>query len=81
MIKDIKNLFEHEDEDYYKPVRVGNFWSKNYIKYESNDERNKARSVEEYLNKIKPFIKDIINIKKPDTWKIQLTIATNFYFF
>ena len=36
-------------------------------------------SVEEYLNKIKPCLKDIINIlKKSDTWKIQLTIANNF---
>ena len=33
-------------------------------------------SVEEYLNKISPYLKDIINnLKKSDTWKIQLTIA------
>ena len=33
IIRDIKNLFEHEgeQENYYKPVRVSNFWSKNYI--------------------------------------------------
>ena len=24
--RDIKNLFGHEEEDYYKPIRVGNFW-------------------------------------------------------
>ena len=24
-MKDVRNLFEHEEEDYYKPVRVGNF--------------------------------------------------------
>ena len=36
-------------------------------------------SVEEYLNKIRPCLKDIINsIKKADTWKIQLIIANNF---
>ena len=28
VIRDIRNLFEHEEEDYYKPVRVG-FWSNN----------------------------------------------------
>ena len=28
------NLFEHETEkNYYKPVRVSNFWSKNFIEY------------------------------------------------
>ena len=37
-IKD-KNLFKHEEEEnYYKPVRVSNFWSNNYIEYESNDD-------------------------------------------
>ena len=25
----IKNLFQHEEEDYYKPVRIDNFWSNN----------------------------------------------------
>ena len=38
-------------------------------------------SVEEYLNKIRPYLKDIINnLKKSDTWKIQLTIANKFFF-
>ena len=36
IIRYIRNLFEQEKEDYYKPVRVGKLWSKNYIKYESN---------------------------------------------
>ena len=46
MVRDIRNLFEHEEEDYYKPVRVGNSRSKNYIEYESNGDRNKTLSVE-----------------------------------
>ena len=42
----------------------------------------KKLSIEEYLNKIKPYLKDIINnLKKSDMWKIQLTIAINFIFF
>ena len=49
------------------------------MEYESNGDRNKTLSVEEYLNKIRPHLKDIINrLKKSDTWKIQLTIANNF---
>ena len=56
------------------------FWSKNYIEYESNGDRNKALSVEEFLNKIRPYLKDIINnLKKSNTWKIQLTLSTFFY--
>ena len=76
-MKDIRNLFEHEEEkDYY---RVGNVWSNNYIEYESNGDRNKTLSIEEYLNKIRLYLKYIINhFKKSDTWKIQLTIAINF---
>ena len=45
----IENLFEREEEkNYYKP-RVSNFWIKNYIKYESNGDRNKTLPVEECL--------------------------------
>ena len=58
-------------KNYYKPVRVSNFWSNRYIEY---DDRNKTLSVEEYLNKIIPYLKDIINnLKKSNTLKIQLT--------
>ena len=39
-------------------VRVNNFWSNNYIEYESNGDNNKVWSVEEYLNKIGPYLKD-----------------------
>ena len=49
-------------------MRVSNFWSDNYIKYESNSDRNKTLSVEEYLDKCRPYLKDIINnLKKSDT--------------
>ena len=48
-------------EDCYKPVTVSNFWSNNYIEYESKSDRNKRRSLEEYLNKIIPYLKGIIN--------------------
>ena len=51
----------------------------NYIEYESNGDRNKTLSIEEYLNKIRPYLKDSINnLKKSDTWKLQLTITINF---
>ena len=44
ILRDIKNLFQHEEEEnYYKPVRVSNFWSNNYIEYKSNSDRNKIR--------------------------------------
>ena len=79
ILRNIKNLIKHEEKIHYKPGRVNNFWSKNYIEYRSNSYRNKALSVQEYLNKISPYLKDIINnLKKSGTRKIQLTIASNF---
>ena len=35
--------------------------SSNYIEYESNGDRNKTLSIKEYLYKITPYIKDILN--------------------
>ena len=32
MMRDINKRFEKTGEQYYKPVRVVNFYSKNYIK-------------------------------------------------
>ena len=55
ILKDIKNPFEHkEEENFYKPVTVSNLWSNNYIEYESIGDRSKTLSVEEYPEKIKP---------------------------
>ena len=42
-------------------MRVNTFWSTNYFEYESNGNRNKILSVEKYLNKIRSYLKDIIN--------------------
>ena len=75
---DFRSLFEH-DEGYQKPVRVGNLQSNNYIQYESNGDRNKTLSIEEYFNKIRPYLKDIKNdFNKSDTWEIELTIELSF---
>ena len=51
----IKNLFEYEEEEEnYKTTRVSNFWSNDYVEYESNSDRNK-----EYLHKIRSYLKGI----------------------
>ena len=37
------------------------------------------KSVEEYLNKIRSYLRDLVNdLKQSHTWKIQLTITINF---
>ena len=61
-------------------IRVGNFLNNNYIEYESNDDRNKNLSINKYLDKIKPYLKNIITDRqKSDSWKIQLTVAIDFF--
>ena len=55
LIRDIRTLFEQEEEDYNKPKGVNNFWNNNYIEYESNGDKNRNLSLDEYLNKIKPY--------------------------
>ena len=56
----LKIFFEHEQEE----TSNSNFWSNNYIEYGTNSDRNKTLSVEEYLDKIRPYLKDIIIISK-----------------
>ena len=55
IIRDIGKLFESENEedDYYIPVRVGNFRSNSYIDYENNVIEIKRYQLKSILTKIK----------------------------
>ena len=78
IISDIRTLFEQE-ENYYRPKRVSNFWNNDYIEYESNGDKNRNLSMDECLNKIEPYLMNIIiDFQNSDTCKIQLAIAINF---
>ena len=59
MLRNSKNLsqYEKEEKHYYKPARVNKLGSNNYIEYKSNGDKNGILPVEEYLNKIKPYLK------------------------
>ena len=56
ILRDIRNLFEREEEYYCKPVRAGDFWSNSYIEYKSKNDR-KTLSPTKYLNKIRPYLR------------------------
>ena len=92
-IGSIRTLFKEFDRDYYKPIRTdGGFAGRNnnYIEYTSKGDRYENLSPEEYLDMIRPYLRDLINEHKPidesndddddddDTdraeWKIQLTM-------
>ena len=48
------------DDNYYKPKRVSNVCNNNYVEYESYRDRNINLSLDEYLDKIRPYLRDII---------------------
>ena len=68
---------------YERGVKQNTIWRKNFwnnnIEYKSNGDSNKDLTIEEYLDKLKPYLKDIIiDLQNSDTWKIQLTISISF---
>ena len=67
------------DEDYYKPIKTNGAFNENYMEYESRGDKDRNLSLEDYLNIIMPFLKDMINnLKNYGVWKIQLTMRINF---
>ena len=65
IVRDIRTLFEQEDDaDYFERKRVSNFLNNNYIEYESNGDRNKNLSLDRYLDKIEPHLRDVITDRK-----------------
>ena len=81
------------DRDYYKPVRTYSGFADrndNYIEYTSNADRYENLSPKEYLNVIRPYLRDLTDEHKPimelnnnnnndrAEWKIQLIIKNNF---
>ena len=76
IIKDIRTLFEEEEEGYYEPKRLSNFGNNNYIECESNDDQSRNLSLAEYFNEIKAYLRTIIiNLQNSDAQKIELIIA------
>ena len=80
VIRCIRKLFQQQQEEhYYKPERVSNFWNNSYIEFESNGDRNRNVSLDELINKIKSYLRNIIiDLQNSDALKIQLTTAINF---
>ena len=78
---DIRTLYQSYKEDYYKPVRIGNAFSSNYIEYESNGDKDKTLFTDDYLDIIKQYLSDIINdYKTEDESEIRLIMIINFIF-
>ena len=69
-IGSIRTLFEELDSDYYKPIRTDDGFTgkkNNYIEYKSNGDRYENLSPKQYLDMIRPYLRDLINNHKTST--------------
>ena len=60
-LRDIENVFDNIEDDYYKPILVKSSFNENYKYYKSRGDKEKKLSVEQYLKMIKPYLIDSIN--------------------
>ena len=77
-----KIFMDMRTEVCYKPIITGNTFSSNYIEYESNGDKGKTLLIEDYLNKIKPYLIDLINyLKTQGEWIMGSWIIDNGTYF
>ena len=73
-IENIRDLFSILD---YEPVLTKSGFDNNYLEYMSNG--NNSLSFNEYLELIKPYLYDLINVyKAKGEWKLQLSVEISF---
>ena len=91
-IGSIRRLFRSH-RDYYKPIRTDDSFGgrrNNYIEYTSRRDRYEYLSPERHLDKIRSYLRDLINDHKPTTelnsnndesgeWKFQLVMQKLYF--
>ena len=67
------------EEDYYKPTEVKSAFDGSYMLYESRGDKDAKLALYQYFDKIKPYLKDMIDgYKSKGEWKIQLSMQIIF---
>ena len=73
-IENIRDLFSILD---YEPILIKSGFDNNYLEYMSNG--NNSLSFNKYLELIKPYLYDLINVSKvKGEWKLQLSAEISF---
>ena len=73
---------ELNEEDYYEPKEIKSAFDGSYILYESRGDKDAKLALYDYFDKIKPYLKDIINdYTSKGEWKIQITMRIIFVSF
>ena len=74
-IEDVRDLFSILD---YEPILIKTGFNNNYLEYMSNG--NNSLSFNEYLELIKPYLNDLINVyKAKGEWKLQMSVEISFF--
>ena len=67
----LDGLREEIKRNYYKPIRTKGAFNDDCVEYESKGDQDENLSPEDYLDIIKPFLRDMINNHKTHgEWKI-----------
>ena len=67
------------DDVYYKPTEVKSSFKGNYVKYESNGDKDCSLTISFYFWKVEPFLSGLIDFYKTiGEWKIQLSTLVKF---
>ena len=79
----IDHLFnEVNKEDYYEPKEIKSAFDGSYVLYESRGDKDNKLAIYEYFDKIKPYLKDMIDdYMSRGEWEIQITIRIIFISF
>ena len=73
---------EVNEEDYYEPKETRSAFVGSYVLYQSRGDKDNMLAIYEYFDKIKPYLKDMIDdYKSKGEWKIQLVMRVIFVSF
>ena len=59
-----KKTFDEVVEDYYKPIKTKSYFNGNFIEYESKGVKDKNLLPREYLDIMRPYLRNMINDHK-----------------
>ena len=76
-LQDIEYFFNSLD-DYYKSILAQQVFNKNYQRYYIRGDKTRQLSWDTYLDKVKRYVKNLIDESKISEQKLQLVISINF---
>ena len=75
-LQDVEYIFGDSD-NYYKSTLVQGLFNKNYQRYYIRGDKTREMPIDQYIDKVIPFLKILINDKKMNEQKIQLDMGIN----